>query len=164
MHRKRFLSVSFFTCQSDFDAGPVPPSPRIRHHSGKNDHTNFPLECPKITVSPLNGKVSNFSLKSCGWFFISSRVKMYYFMAKSRTPSKPNNTGEHFRAGSTTYWRHVLNGYNVTCSSLGSVGVTQETRFFQWNSQAFCFTFILDTVSYITLRTEIPLILYAYSH
>ena len=42
-----FLSVSFFfTCQSDFDAGPVPPSPRIRHHSGKKRSLKLPRWSP----------------------------------------------------------------------------------------------------------------------
>lgn len=49
-----FRSFFFFTCQSDFDAGPVPPSPRIRHHSGRNDHTQTSRwTLPKNTVSPL---------------------------------------------------------------------------------------------------------------
>ncbi|TNN51756.1 hypothetical protein EYF80_038047 [Liparis tanakae] len=33
---------------------------------GKNDHTNFPSESPKNTVSPLNGNAKNFGLKTCG--------------------------------------------------------------------------------------------------
>lgn len=98
-----FFPSRVFTCQSDFDAGPVPPSPRIRHHSGKNDHTNFSLESPKNAVSPLSGETNKFGTKSCGLFLFSSRVKMYYFIAKSCAPSKSNNTGEHFRAGSGTY-------------------------------------------------------------
>lgn len=96
------ISLLFFTCQADFDAGPVPPSPRIRHHSGRNDQTNFPSESPKRAVSPLNGDTNGFSAKSCALFLFSSRVKMYYFTAKSCAPSKSNNTGEHFRAGSGT--------------------------------------------------------------
>lgn len=70
---------------------------------GKNDHTNFPSESPKNTVSPLNGNAKNFGLKTCGLFVFSSRAKRYYFIAKSCALSKSNNTGEHFRAGSSTY-------------------------------------------------------------
>lgn len=119
---------------------------------------------PKTQFHHLNGNASNFSFKSCGLFLFSSRAKMYYFMAKSCAPSKPNSTGEHFRAGSSTYWRHVLNGHNVTCSRLGSVGVPEETRYFQWDIQTFGFTFIFDNVSYIIPRTKIPLLNHVYWH
>lgn len=134
-----FLSVSFFTCQSDFDAGTVPPSPRIRHHSEKNDHTNFPLEYPENTVSQLGGNANTFSLQSCGLFLFSSWIKMYYFIVKSCAPSKTNNTGEHFRAGSSTYWRHTLNGYSCTCSRLRNVSMPVKIRFFRGFQRWFDF-------------------------
>lgn len=55
LHRKLFFlslppstpifALVFFTCQSDFDAGTVPPRPRIRHHSQQeNARANFPVE------------------------------------------------------------------------------------------------------------------------
>lgn len=97
----------------------------------ENEHTNFPSEYPKSTVSLLSGTAKNFGSKACGSFLSPSRVNVYYFIAKSCAPSKSNNTREHFQAGSSTYWRHVLNGYNPTCSRLGSVGVPVRIRLCQ---------------------------------
>lgn len=121
-----------FTCQSDFDAGPVPSRPRIRHHSSRKTFAQTsPLKSsPETRFSPLDRNGNHFSSKACASFVSSSRVNVYYFIAKSCAPSKSDNTSEHFRAGSSTYWRHVLNGSNLYVLASGpSVGVPVMARF-----------------------------------
>lgn len=49
MHCKRFQFR--FTCQTDFDTGPIPSSPRIRHHSGKTITQTSHSGRPKNTIS-----------------------------------------------------------------------------------------------------------------
>lgn len=156
MHRKLFLSLSFFYLSVGFWCWTRSSESQDSTSLRENDHTNFPLESPKNTVSPLNGNANNFSLKACGSFLSSSRANMYYFIAKSSAPSKSNNTREHFRAGSSTHWRHVLNGYNLTCSRLGSVGVPVRISFFQGFLQNIRFVTYLDTVSYIVKNSNDP--------
>lgn len=102
-----------------------------------NDHTNFPLVSPKNAVSPRSGNAKNFTLKTCGQFLSSSWVKMYYFIAKSCARSETHNTSEHFQAGSSTYWRHVLNDSSLTCSRPESVGAPVRIRLLEFLKERF---------------------------
>lgn len=77
------------TCQADFDAGPGPPSPRIRHHSGKNGHLTSHRSLQN-TVSPPNGSAGSFRCKPCGQSSSSSPFKEYYLTAKRCAPPTPN--------------------------------------------------------------------------
>lgn len=55
-HTLSFFHYSLgFTCQSDFDAGPVPPTPRIRHHSGGTITQTSRWCLPKTQFHPVVG-------------------------------------------------------------------------------------------------------------